>query len=284
MAPAQLPAAASDRLDADEAASQSVGELCQALLTSAEDNGLPVTFFANLIWQESRVRHDAVSPVGALGIAQFMPQAALEAGVGDPFDPRQAIPASARLLHVLREHFGNLRFAAAAYNAGAHRVSEWLDHRRALPREARNYVERITGRSVERGEKLRWLTPNSPSRGRCHAASCRPTPTWSIRGGNRRVCWSKSKSCSRRKHARKQRFIRSRKRLNRKSGSDKKSLIHKRSRRKPPCKACGKNGRYARCRRRASPRPRRRLCHSITYYRSQLPQQAQRRAPAARTA
>jgi len=153
MAPAQLPAAASDRLDADEAASQSVGELCQALLTSAEDNGLPVTFFANLIWQESRLRHDAVSPVGALGIAQFMPQAALEAGVGDPFDPRQAIPASARLLHVLREHFGNLGFAAAAYNAGAHRVSEWLDHRRPLPREARNYVERITGRSVEAWRK-----------------------------------------------------------------------------------------------------------------------------------
>ena len=42
---------------------------------------------------------------------------------------------------------------AAAYNAGAHRVSEWLDHRRALPRETQNYVERITGRSVEAWRK-----------------------------------------------------------------------------------------------------------------------------------
>jgi hypothetical protein len=124
-------------------------ELCNTLFNSAENNDLPVAFFANLIWQESRLRDDTVSRAGALGIAQFMPEVAAETGLDDPFDPRQALPASARLLRALREHFGNLGFVAAAYNAGAHRVSEWLQHHRALPRETRDYVVKVTGRSAE---------------------------------------------------------------------------------------------------------------------------------------
>jgi Transglycosylase SLT domain len=127
----------------------SLDNLCNALFTSAQDNDLPVPFFANLIWQESRLRDDAVSPVGALGIAQFMPRVAMASGLDNPFDPLQAIPASARLLRELRDQFGNLGFVAAAYNAGARRVSEWLEHRRALPRETLNYIIRVTGRSAE---------------------------------------------------------------------------------------------------------------------------------------
>jgi hypothetical protein len=124
-------------------------ELCNTLFNSAENNDLPVPFFANLIWQESRLHDDTVSRAGALGIAQFMPKVAAETGLDDPFDPLQALPASARLLRTLREHFGNLGFVAAAYNAGAHRVSEWLQHHRALPRETRDYVVKVTGRSAE---------------------------------------------------------------------------------------------------------------------------------------
>jgi Transglycosylase SLT domain len=137
----------------DDDVRESIDGLCTALLTSAQDNDLPVPFFANLIWQESELQRDAVSRVGALGIAQFMPTAAVETGLADPFDPHQAIPASARLLRTLRQHFGNLGLAAAAYNAGAHRVGQWIDHHRPLPRETRNYVRRITGRSVEAWRK-----------------------------------------------------------------------------------------------------------------------------------
>jgi Transglycosylase SLT domain len=147
--PPRPPAPASTKLDVQEDAGESIDNLCDAMLVSAETNGLPVPFFANLIWQESRLRHDAVSRVGALGIAQFMPEVASEVGLGDPFDPRQAIPASARFLHGLRDQFGNLGYVAAAYNAGAHRVAEWLNHRRALPRETQTYVVRVTGRSAE---------------------------------------------------------------------------------------------------------------------------------------
>jgi Transglycosylase SLT domain len=131
----------------------SLGDLCNALFTSAQDNHLPVAFFANLIWQESGLQKDIVSRKGAMGIAQFMPQTAVENGLGDPFDPLQSISASARLLRELRDQFGNLGFAAAAYNAGPRRVSDWLERRGRLPRETLNYVLNITGRSVEQWQK-----------------------------------------------------------------------------------------------------------------------------------
>jgi hypothetical protein len=78
-----------------------------------------------------------------------MPKTAVETGLANPFDPMQAIPASARFLQRLRLQFGNLGFVAAAYNAGAHRVIEWLERRASLPRETRDYVVRVTGLSVE---------------------------------------------------------------------------------------------------------------------------------------
>ncbi len=139
--------------DADATVADSIDGLCNALLTSAQDNDLPVPFFANLIWQESRLQRDSVSRAGALGIAQFMPEVASEVGLADPFDPRQAIPASARFLRVLRQHFGNLGYVAAAYNAGSHRVGDWLDRRHPLPQETRTYVLRVTGRSAEAWRK-----------------------------------------------------------------------------------------------------------------------------------
>jgi soluble lytic murein transglycosylase-like protein len=128
-------------------------DVCNALLTSAQDNDLPVAFFANLIWQESGLRDNIVSSKGALGIAQFMPEVAAESGLANPFDPLQALPASARLLRELRDQFGNVGFAAAAYNAGAGRVNQWLNRGRQLPRETRDYVLNITGRSAEQWQK-----------------------------------------------------------------------------------------------------------------------------------
>ena len=149
----QSPAPANADLNAERHVSHSVGDLCNTLYTSAEENDLPVPFFANLIWQESELQLHAVSRAGALGIAQFMPEVAVEVGLHDPFDPQQALPASARLLHELRQQFGNLGFVAAAYNAGPHRVADWLDHGRALPQETKTYVLRVTGRSAEAWRK-----------------------------------------------------------------------------------------------------------------------------------
>jgi hypothetical protein len=117
--------------------------------TSARQRDLPVSFLTRLIWQESTFRTTAISPVGAQGVAQFMPGTAQERGLADPFDPEQAIPAAASFLAELSAQFGNLGLAAAAYNSGPNRVTMWLEGKGGLPAETRDYVARITGRSVE---------------------------------------------------------------------------------------------------------------------------------------
>jgi hypothetical protein len=123
--------------------------VCEALAEAADANDLPVDFFTRLIWQESRFDPKAVSRAGALGVAQFMPATAILRGLADPFDPAEAIVKSAQLLRDLRQEFGSLGLAAAAYNAGPGRVRDWLAGRRGLPGETRAYVRIVTGRSAE---------------------------------------------------------------------------------------------------------------------------------------
>ncbi len=138
------------RAEPSAAGGESVAQaLCRLITTAAAGQHIPVGFLTRLIWQESSFRSDATSPVGAQGIAQFMPGTARERGLDDPFDPEQAVPASAALLSELSARFGNLGLAAAAYNAGPRRVADWLAGRGGLPFETRDYVERITGRSAE---------------------------------------------------------------------------------------------------------------------------------------
>jgi hypothetical protein len=130
--------------------------LCGLLAEAAAQHDLPLVFFARLIWQESKFNRWAVSHAGAQGVAQFMPRTAAEMGLADPFDPLQALPMSARLLSALNRQFGSWGLAAAAYNAGARRIQEWLEARGKLPKETRNYVQTITGVAPEN-----WLTTES---------------------------------------------------------------------------------------------------------------------------
>jgi hypothetical protein len=128
--------------------------ICLMIESAAKSNALPLEFFARVIWQESRFQSDAVGPVTrsgqrAQGIAQFMPGTATERRLLDPFDPVQALPKSAEFLNELRNQFGNLGLAAAAYNAGPRRVQEWLAGTGPMPHETRNYVAVITGSTVD---------------------------------------------------------------------------------------------------------------------------------------
>jgi hypothetical protein len=138
----------------EERESDTRESICLMIESAARESKLPLEFFARVIWQESRFRPDAVGPVTrsgqrAQGIAQFMPGTAGERGLLDPFNPVQALPKSAEFLAELREQFGNLGLAAAAYNAGPRRVQEWLAGTGPMPNETRNYVYAITGSSVE---------------------------------------------------------------------------------------------------------------------------------------
>jgi Transglycosylase SLT domain len=123
--------------------------VCGLIEAAAKTHRLPVGFFTRLIWKESRFRSDALSPKGAEGIAQFMPGTAARRKVADPFDPIEAIAASAHYLRDLTDQFGNLGLAAAAYNSGETRVESWLAGNGGLPYETRDYVLSITGHTAE---------------------------------------------------------------------------------------------------------------------------------------
>jgi hypothetical protein len=123
--------------------------ICRLIETAARAQDLPVAFLTRLIWQESSFRTRSVSPSGAQGIAQFMPGTAQERGLADPFDPEEAIPKAAELLGALRQRFGNLGLAAAAYNAGPGRLESWRTGKGFLPAETRRYVQRVTGHPIE---------------------------------------------------------------------------------------------------------------------------------------
>lgn len=97
-----------------------------------------------LVWQESRWREDARSPVGAQGLAQLMPGTARYLGV-DSRDPFQNLEGGARYLREQLDRFdGDLEKALAAYNAGPGRV----ERANGVPniRETKQYVAAIMGR------------------------------------------------------------------------------------------------------------------------------------------
>jgi len=110
----------------------------------AERYDLSPAVIEALVWQESRWHAGAVSPKGARGLAQLMPQTARELGA-DPDNPVENVAAGARYLRTLIDSFhGNLELALAAYNAGPARVARTG----AVPRiaETRDYVAAILAR------------------------------------------------------------------------------------------------------------------------------------------
>jgi hypothetical protein len=120
-------------------------DVCAALHLFASAWALPEGFFARLIWQESRFSPSAVSPAGALGIAQFMPSTGRLRGLRNPYNPVEALARSAEYLRFLADKYGNLGLAAAAYNSGEGRTSRFLSLGGNMPIETENYVRIITG-------------------------------------------------------------------------------------------------------------------------------------------
>jgi ribosomal protein S18 acetylase RimI-like enzyme len=100
-------------------------------------------------FQESRFKSNAVSPKGAVGDAQFMPDTAREYGlrvdgnVDERRDPSKAIPAQAKLMRKLLDRTGDIDLALAGYNSGHNASVDTLRRNSRSIAETRDYIKKI---------------------------------------------------------------------------------------------------------------------------------------------
>jgi len=89
------------------------------IIESAKRYGIDPRILLTVCFIESRFRINAVSPKGALGPMQFMPETAQRYGLRNPHDAKSSIDAAAHYLRdLLRKFGGRVDLALAAYNAG----------------------------------------------------------------------------------------------------------------------------------------------------------------------
>jgi soluble lytic murein transglycosylase-like protein len=110
---------------------------------AATREGLDPKLLKSMVRAESGFNPAAVSPVGAMGLMQLMPNTAAALGVTDPFDPDQNLAGGARYLRQQLDRFGDTEKALAAYNAGPGAVARYG----GVPpyAETQAYVSKILG-------------------------------------------------------------------------------------------------------------------------------------------
>lgn len=113
------------------------------IMQHSYNHGVDPTLVKAVMKAESNFNPQAISPKGAQGLMQLMPDTARHMSVYDPFDPDDNIRGGTRYLRLLDETFqGNLELILAAYNAGPNRVKE---HNMNIPpfEETRNFIKRV---------------------------------------------------------------------------------------------------------------------------------------------
>lgn len=108
---------------------------------AAREAGIPPALVKAVIHAESAFDPSAVSPKGAMGLMQLMPETARELGVRDPFAAEENVRGGTRYLGSLHRRYASWTHTLAAYNAGPTAV----DRYRGVPpfAETREYVRRV---------------------------------------------------------------------------------------------------------------------------------------------
>ena len=116
-------------------------EFQDMIATAAQKYQVDPKLISAVAEAESGGEQSAVSPVGAIGVMQLMPDTAAALGV-DPYDEQQNIEGGAKYLRQMLDSFGgDVRKAVAAYNAGPQAVRNYG----GVPpyAETQNYVEHV---------------------------------------------------------------------------------------------------------------------------------------------
>ena len=122
----------------EDAARQCLGGVIKK---ASNSSGVPAELVWAVVSAESNFNYRAISPRGALGLMQLMPETAAELGVRDPFDPEENITAGAKYLRQLLKQHNDMGHALAAYNAGPATVAR---HKGIPPfEETRKYVAKV---------------------------------------------------------------------------------------------------------------------------------------------
>ena len=113
---------------------------------AAVNAGIPADKFVKQIDIESGFNPNAISPAGAIGIAQFMPETAAGLGI-DPYNPEQSLNGAAQLMARYTAKYGDYRMALAAYNAGSGTL-QWAINNCGyyywcLPAQTQRYIHMI---------------------------------------------------------------------------------------------------------------------------------------------
>ena len=177
--PLQLDAEPTDdfeRISPERAKPVDIARICALIESSANANGLPPAFLARLIWKESRFDPGFVARTGERGIAQFQPGLAFKLGLRDSFDVEESVPALAAHLAGLRDRFGNIGLAAAAWQTGEQRVSHWLEKGGYLPIRTEDYLLAVLGELPIVYRKATVVDVPPLQEGREFAQSCPAIP------------------------------------------------------------------------------------------------------------
>ncbi len=111
------------------------------ILETGLEFNVSVSLIKAIVTEESCFNSQALSPVGAQGLMQLMPDTAQWLKVTDPLDPLDNLRAGVRYIAALQEQFDTLELALAAYNAGPGNVRRY----KGVPpfAETQAYVQKV---------------------------------------------------------------------------------------------------------------------------------------------
>lgn len=157
-------------------------QLSKLIAKYAKQHGIDPRLVQAMVRQESGFNPMAVSPKGAMGLMQLMPETAASMGVEDPFDIEQNIKGGIRFFKICLNRFNqNLPLALAAYNAGPGRV---VEHQGVPPfKETHTYVKNIvlaySGQAVDPAQ-IKLIQPGQAQDAPESARPAEPSATPSV--------------------------------------------------------------------------------------------------------